>query len=144
MYLIERQSINNNNIMFDPNVESHPIDEPLDLNEALLWPIPSTRSRYLDTETDLEKRKFQIKEAIETILKCLGEDPSREGLLKTPERFAEAMLYYTRGYSHNLKDIVDGALFQENHDEMVMLRDISIYSLCEHHLIPFISKVSLG
>lgn len=128
--------------MIDPEVESSPIKEPISLDHKLLWPTYSTHSRYLDTSVDLIDRKTRIKEAITIILKCLGEDPNREGLLKTPERFADAMLYYTSGYSQDLAKVVNEALFQEKHDEMIILKDISVHSLCEHHLVPFINKAS--
>ena len=77
-------------------------------------------------------------------LALLGEDPAREGLLKTPSRVEQAMAFLTRGYSERLSDIVGGAIFNEDHHNMVMVRDIELYSLCEHHLLPFFGKAHVA
>jgi GTP cyclohydrolase IA len=73
-------------------------------------------------------------------LKEIGEDPCREGLLRTPKRAAEGYKYLTRGYQQNIKDVVNGAVFNTDSDEMILVKDIEMYSLCEHHLLPFIGK----
>jgi GTP cyclohydrolase I len=77
-------------------------------------------------------------------LALLGENPEREGLLKTPERVASAMGFLTEGYAMSLEDVVGDALFEEQHENMVMVRDIELYSLCEHHLLPFFGKAHVA
>lgn len=84
--------------------------------------------------------KDLIESAIFDTLKELGEDPKREGLLRTPSRVAKSLRFLTKGYQENVSEILNGALFTEDNDEMVTMRDISLYSLCEHHLLPFFGK----
>ena len=81
---------------------------------------------------------------VEGMLELLGENPQREGLVKTPERAAKALRYLTRGYSADLNQIVNGALFEAEVDEMVIVRDIEFFSLCEHHMLPFNGRVHVA
>ena len=78
------------------------------------------------------------------ILRLLGEDPDREGLLKTPERVAKAMSFITKGYSQNPIDILRSAIFKEEYQQMVLVKDIELFSVCEHHMLPFIGKAHVA
>jgi GTP cyclohydrolase IA len=91
-----------------------------------------------------EIAKEKMMEAVYTMLESVGEDPEREGLLKTPKRVAEAMQYLTSGYNQSLEDLVNGAIFDEGHNEMVLVRDINFFSLCEHHMLPFMGRAHVA
>jgi GTP cyclohydrolase IA len=78
------------------------------------------------------------------ILEALGEDPAREGLVRTPERADRALRFLTSGYQTDVNKIVNGALFHQKHDEMVIVKDIEFFSLCEHHLLPFFGKIHVA
>lgn len=117
----------------------------------------STVSRLNATAEEKLAREKKMAVAIRTVLECIGEDPDREGLQRTPERYAQAIMWMTRGYeerlagdfhfgdtgssAHTCTDVINDAVFAEDHDEMVLVRDIDISSLCEHHLVPFTGKV---
>lgn len=77
-------------------------------------------------------------------LELMGEDPERDGLLKTPSRVAKAMMWLTRGNDQTAAEVIGDALFEENHENMVMVRDIEMYSMCEHHMLPFFGKVHIA
>ena len=85
-----------------------------------------------------------ISSVYKDIIAQLGEDPNREGLLKTPERVAKALQYLTKGYDEDPSGILKGALFQEEYSEMVIVKDIEVYSLCEHHMLPFFGKAHVA
>lgn len=86
----------------------------------------------------------ELTENFKNIITQLGEDTQREGIVKTPERAAKAMQFLTQGYSENPEEILRGAMFKESYDEMVVVKDIELYSLCEHHMLPFFGKVHIG
>ncbi|MGB2087558.1 MAG: GTP cyclohydrolase I FolE [Psychroflexus salarius] len=85
-----------------------------------------------------------VKESYHTILDRVGEDPKREGIVKTPERAAKAMQFLTQGYEMDAKQILEGAMFKEDYSDMVLIKDIELYSLCEHHMLPFFGKAHIA
>jgi GTP cyclohydrolase I len=85
-----------------------------------------------------------MEEQIRHILKALGEDPDREGLMKTPNRVAQALAFLTQGYQQDPAKVINDALFTEDYEEMIVQRDIDFYSLCEHHLLPFFGKAHVA
>jgi hypothetical protein len=93
------------------------------------------------TEHEKEDQVAKISGAVRTILESVGEDPNREGLQDTPSRYAKALLFFTKGYQEDPHDILNGAIFRENHNELVMVTDMELSSLCEHHLLPFTGRV---
>ncbi len=86
----------------------------------------------------------RVEKLIRELLIEMGEDPQRHGLLKTPRRFAETLQYLTSGYSVDFKDVIHDAIFQQETNNMIIIRDIEIYSLCEHHLLPFFGRCHIG
>jgi GTP cyclohydrolase I len=90
------------------------------------------------------KREQPIAPLVKQILESLGEDPQREGLARTPERVERALQFLTSGYGMDLNEIVNGALFAVKYDEMVIMKDIEFFSMCEHHMLPFFGKVHVA
>ena len=90
------------------------------------------------------ERMVEFENVIRRQLELLGEDPQRDGLLKTPSRVAKALSWLTRGYELDPKEVIGDALFEEAHENMVMVRDIEMYSMCEHHMLPFFGKVHIA
>lgn len=113
-----------------------------------LQPRPDRNTLKGEQEPNLRKpsedQQSQMTEAVRSLLLGVGEDPEREGLLKTPKRVAEAMRFLTNGYHQSLEEIVNGAIFDEGHNEMVLVRDIDVFSLCEHHMLPFMGKIHVA
>ncbi|MBQ9309955.1 MAG: GTP cyclohydrolase I FolE [Bacteroidales bacterium] len=99
---------------------------------------------YINTEHYDADVTAEIASHVRQILSLIGEDPSREGLLKTPERVAKALQFLTKGYSENGAQIIASALFEEDYKHMVVVKDIELFSLCEHHMMPFIGKAHVA
>ncbi|HJP85585.1 MAG TPA: GTP cyclohydrolase I, partial [Gemmatimonadaceae bacterium] len=101
-----------------------------------------------ETPDDEESSESESSREFETLvhreLQLLGEDPQREGLIRTPYRVAQAMKFLTQGYSQSAEDVIGSAIFKEEHDNMIMVRDIELYSLCEHHMLPFFGKAHVA
>ena len=91
-----------------------------------------------------EPDQKRIAALVKSLLKELGEDPARDGLKKTPERVAKSLVYLTRGYRQNVKAVVNGAYFASGTNHMVILKNIELYSMCEHHLLPFFGSCAIG
>ena len=94
--------------------------------------------------SDKEQQQAQIESYYTDILRFVGEDPTREGLLRTPHRVAEALKFLTRGYTQDVDELLNGAIFNEEYDDMVVVKDIEFYSMCEHHMLPFFGKAHVA
>ena len=91
-----------------------------------------------------EDPRAELERLVRRQLELLGEDPAREGLLRTPERVATSLAWLTRGHDIDVRDVVGDAVFEETHESMIMVRDIELYSLCEHHMLPFFGKAHVA
>ena len=91
-----------------------------------------------------DERSAELQEIIRRQLALLGEDPARDGLLRTPERVEKSLRWLTRGHDMSVEDSIGNAIFDEDHHNMVLVKDIEMYSLCEHHMLPFFGKVHIG
>lgn len=101
-------------------------------------------TRFRDIHEYDESVTKEMATHVSAILKGIGEDEQREGLLKTPERVARSMLYLTQGYEMDYRAILESALFAEDYNEMILVKDIEIFSLCEHHMLPFFGKAHVA
>ena len=109
---------------------------------------PHLDDRTLVTETGPPVssfgRELELEELVRLMLPHLGEDPGRKGMLRTPARVAKSLRWLTRGYGKSVEDVVGHAVFEEKHESMVLVRDIEVYSLCEHHMLPFFGKAHIA
>ncbi|NEO28520.1 MAG: GTP cyclohydrolase I FolE [Kamptonema sp. SIO4C4] len=126
---------------------SNALQGKVDVSSTNLETRPERLTPQGDTpqvSPDEAEAKEEMMEAVYALLKGVGEDPEREGLLKTPKRVAEAMQFLTQGYNQSLEKLVNGAIFDEGHNEMVLVRDIDVFSLCEHHMLPFMGRAHVA
>jgi GTP cyclohydrolase I len=111
-------------------------------------PVSTSSSAMLAVDPDdlvIENdRMIEFEQVVRRQLELIGEDPERDGLLKTPSRVAKSLAWLTRGYELDPKEVIGDALFAEAHENMVMVRDIEMYSMCEHHMLPFFGKVHIA
>jgi GTP cyclohydrolase IA len=98
----------------------------------------------LETIEPAGDAQHELAALVQRQLELLGEDPAREGLVRTPERVAKSLAWLTRGYTTSVRDVVGSAIFEETHESMVMVRDIELYSMCEHHMLPFFGKAHIA
>lgn len=137
-------SSNNSNRSESLNNGSNPLKSDL-IDQVTSRPDRNTHNGQAPKiRATSEAAKEKMMEAVYTMLESVGEDPEREGLLKTPKRVAEAMQYLTSGYNQTLEELVNGAIFDEGHNEMVLVRDINFFSLCEHHMLPFMGRAHVA
>lgn len=113
--------------------------KPLEILQSIL--DRTNNSNMSPTSENLEK---EIGLHVHEMLRLIGEDSGREGLLKTPERVAKSLLFLTQGYHMNAREILESAIFEEQYDEMILVRDIDVFSLCEHHMLPFVGKAHVA
>ena len=92
----------------------------------------------------MSEKTEKLSKLTKSLIETIGEDPNREGLIKTPLRVAKAWTYFSQGYSSNLDEVINGAIFNEECSDMVVVRDIEFYSMCEHHMIPFFGRAHVG
>uniref|UniRef100_A0A9L0SAY4 GTP cyclohydrolase 1 n=1 Tax=Equus caballus TaxID=9796 RepID=A0A9L0SAY4_HORSE len=123
---------------------SGPAEKPPRPETRSAQPADGWKGERPRSEEDNELNLPNLAAAYSSILRSLGEDPQRQGLLKTPWRAATAMQFFTKGYQETISDVLNDAVFDEDHDEMVIVKDIDMFSMCEHHLVPFVGKVHIG
>ena len=121
---------------------SRPVRREDDARTPILGSIAGERNH--PARGAFDGQRLEHEQLVRRQLELLGEDPGRDGLLKTPERVAAALAWLTRGYGQTAEEVVGDAMFAEEHHNMVLVRDIEMYSMCEHHLLPFFGKVHVA
>jgi len=107
-------------------------------------PVAEKAKKPWPADPELAVGEVELANLVRRQLELVGEDPAREGLLKTPARVASSLKWLTRGYETDVAEVVGDAIFEEKHDNMIMVRDIEVYSLCEHHMLPFFGKAHVA
>src|ERR671932_2191721 len=125
--------------------EAEPAARPLRARQTVhADDVPEPRADWgLDLDA-APAHNAEFEEVIRRVLELIGEDPDRQGLVKTPQRVANALTWLTRGYEQDVAEVVGDAVFEEPHESMVMVRDIELYSMCEHHMLPFFGKAHIA
>jgi GTP cyclohydrolase I len=144
MDLIQKLKTTNFENGLDHSSTSTPTPQTLTNGTSLTNKNNLTKQNGTQDNTNEEETVTSISNAYLKILNSIGEDPNRQGLLKTPDRAAKALLFLTKGYNQTVKEVIGDAVFDENSDNMVIIKDIEMFSLCEHHMVPFMGKVSVG
>ena len=106
--------------------------------------MSSTRAAKDAKQVEEKEPSQEFQDLIRRQLELVGEDPQREGLLATPRRVARSLTWLTQGYNHTAKEVIGNGVFKEEHDNMIMVRDIELYSMCEHHMLPFFGKAHVA
>ena len=106
--------------------------------------LPESRAMWTQDLDAAPERHPEFESLVHRMLELIGEDPAREGLLKTPQRVANSLTWLTRGYDVDIREVVGDAVFEEPNSSMVMVRDIELYSLCEHHMLPFFGRAHIA
>ncbi len=107
-------------------------------------PVAEKAKKPRPADPEIAAGEVELANLVRRQLELVGEDPAREGLLKTPLRVASSLKWLTRGYETDVAEVVGDAIFEEKHDNMIMVRDIEVYSLCEHHMLPFFGKAHVA
>lgn len=145
----KKRKLSSKNLVLSTNSDYDSPEEKIDIDQSST-PSPPSKKLFvcqpvtIGQEDEADKLK-RMTNACRTILTCIGENPDREGLIKTPSRWAKALLFITKGYNQTTASVTNQAVFTEDsHKEMVVVKDIDIHSLCEHHMLPFSGKVHVG